>query len=1134
MIGIKLKKTDGTQQTYQTSKIITSLTNAGADTETAENIARKIEENIYDGISAKEIRQQIHEELTVTGNEEVANNYMQEKLKVRTDNGMEHFDLIKIANSLVSEAKLSQETAFTIATDVWKQLKKLNPQYLTTNILRELINSKLLEEGLESYKKNYTRLGMPVNEIEKLINNGDRSNANMQQNPETIHKYVADASMKQYALNHLLPHELADGHRVGDYHIHDLDYFAARPLNCQQHDLRVFIKHGLRVDGSGDHTSVAKSPTHLETLMNHTGEILLASQQDMSGGQAMSLWNVFASPFARGRTYEEIKQCVQMLIYNLNMAYASRGSQVPFTSMQLEFGVPKFLQDETAYGPKGENVGTYGDYEEEALQLTRAVTEVLHDGDASGKMHLFPNTIYSLRPETFKGDYEEDLRKVHELTVKYGASYFANMFPSYQGDLGNYMGCLDYDEPFYYKDNLTDEIHLTKIGKYVEDNLISPKTEGNSRYDIVNIHSTLSFNTETGKCEWKPITKVIRNPTHNTHYKITLSNGKNITCTSEHPFYTKLDKTTEAKDLNIGDTIIDIVDPQLLNANDFKTENLKGVLIGLYLGDGTINNGSNIQFQIYKEDKAEYLKNIFDKLELEYSENKHYRERDNVEYTKFLIKITTQLTNDIIHMQDKQIPQEYMVEKYLSGILTGLIVSDGYVRITGKTPSLCADFTTTNPNIARAYKVISDLFGFKCKYTKQVIDKPNHNNVYRLNSSNARTAEFLKNVTLRKEQEDVVNSFKRDMQPPKVYQNTKIIDIQIVPEEEIPAFMYDIEVEDNHNFLAGTGYILSHNCRTHLSNTWTGDWDTDCLRTGNLAYCTINLPRIGYKAQKDEDIIFEELDVQMKKIEQILLIRREQGLKALNEYKILPFISQNIPEEESPYYRIENSTLSFGFNGLNEMLLSTLGANIEDSDANKFGQKVISYINDNANRLKDETGLRWSTIQTPAESTAYRFATLDHEKYPDQVITNGTEGSYYYSNSSHVPVDTGVDIIKKIKLEEPYHRITPGGHIFHAFFGESYGDPESYMSLTEKIVKHSDIGFWAYSSAFSYCMKCHTLMKGLNGKCPTCGETDDVEWYDRITGYMQQVGHAKSAKGGWNNGKKQELVDRTRYQKRRL
>jgi len=96
--------------------------------------------------------------------------------------------------------------------------------------------------------------------------------------------------------------------------------------------------------------------------------------------------------------------------------------------------------------------------------------------------------------------------------------------------------------------------------------------------------------------------------------------------------------------------------------------------------------------------------------------------------------------------------------------------------------------------------------------------------------------------------------------------------------------------------------------------------------------------------------------------------------------------------------------------------------------------------------------------------------------------------------------------------------------------GESYSDPESLMSLTHKIAKKSDIGFWAYSSALSFCIKCKTLMKGLNDKCPTCGEVEDVEWYDRITGYVQQVGRAKSASGGWNAGKRQELVDRRRFE----
>ena len=757
-VKLRVVKNNGVEETFSYEKLLKSLVMVEAPFFECEKIVSNVVESLYDGITTKEIKKMIYDDLEIV-DPEAANKYLAKTtLKVRTSRDtIEAFDLSKIANTLVEETGASQETAFQIASDVWKELKKLNVDYLTAPMIREIVNTKLVEYGLEDLRSRYTRLGIPVFNITSLIENGNRSNANMMHNPETIHKYVADEALKQYALLHMLPSHLSDAHMNGDLHIHDLEYFASRPLNCLQHDIRAFIKYGLKVDGSGDHTSVAKAPTHMETLMNHTGEVMLAAQQNMSGGQAMSLWNVFTAPFARGRSYEEIKQCTQMLIYNLNMAYAARGSQVPFTSMQLEFGVPNFLKDETAYGPGGEIVGTYGDFEEEVRMIQRSFTENLMEGDAEGKPHLFPNTIYTLRPETYKGDYEEDLHLVHELSAKFGSSYFVNMFPDYRGNMANYMGC-----------------------------------------------------------------------------------------------------------------------------------------------------------------------------------------------------------------------------------------------------------------------------------------------------------------------------------------------------------------------------------RTQLNDNWTGDWDKDCLRTGNLAYVTLNLPRMGYNA-KDEDEIFEQLDEKMKLAEEILLIRRDQAMHAFNNYNILPFLKQEYEGES--YYRIENSTLSFGFNGLNEMLMALFGVGVEDPDANKFGLKVVKYMHDHATELKEQSGLRWSTIQTPAESTAYRFASLDHEQFGDKAILNGEAGAYYYSNSNHVPVDTTRSLVSKIKTEEPYQKYTLGGHIFHAFMGESYSDPESLMSLTEKIAKKSDIGFWAYSSALSFCLKCKTLMKGLNNKCPTCGEVEDVEWYDRITGYVQQVGHAKSSNGGWNNGKRQELVDRSRFQK---
>lgn len=361
-VKICVKKNNGIMERFSYEKLLKSLVMVEAPYFESDRILSNVASSVYDGISTKEIKKIVYELLSEI-DEESANKYLAATtLKVRTSRDkIESFDLAKIANTLVEETGASQETAFEIASQVWKELKKLNVEYLTAPMIREIVNTKLVEHGLEDLRSRYTRLGIPVFNITSLIENGSRDNANMIHNPESVHKYVADEALKQYALLQMLPSDLADAHMSGDIHIHDLEFFAGRPLNCMQHDIRTFIKYGLKVDGTGDHTSVAGAPNHIETLMNHTGEIMLAAQQNMSGGQGMSLWNVFVAPFASGLPYAKVKQAVEMLIYNLNMAYAARGSQVPFTSMGLEFSVPKFLQDEVAYGPKGKIVGTYGD-----------------------------------------------------------------------------------------------------------------------------------------------------------------------------------------------------------------------------------------------------------------------------------------------------------------------------------------------------------------------------------------------------------------------------------------------------------------------------------------------------------------------------------------------------------------------------------------------------------------------------------------------------------------------------------------------------------------------------------------------------------------------------------------------------
>ena len=237
-------------------------------------------------------------------------------------------------------------------------------------------------------------IGPLVKDIDKLVEHGNNDNANMFKNPETMHKYTADAVTKPYAMLKLLPAEAAEAHINGYIHVHDLEYFYARPMNCMQHDARFTIQNGLKVDGTGFHSSVAGPAKTLPVLVNQLGQAMGAGQANMSGGQGLPLFNTFLSPFVVGMPYEEIKQNMQSFIYNLNQAYVSRGGQAIFSSVNMDFNIPKWLEDHPAYGPGGYVAGFYGDYSFEAEQILLAFTEIMMEGDYVGKPFLFPNTVY--------------------------------------------------------------------------------------------------------------------------------------------------------------------------------------------------------------------------------------------------------------------------------------------------------------------------------------------------------------------------------------------------------------------------------------------------------------------------------------------------------------------------------------------------------------------------------------------------------------------------------------------------------------------------------------------------------------------------------------------------------------------
>jgi ribonucleoside-triphosphate reductase len=382
---------------------------------------------------------------------------------VRTSDGhILDWDRNRIVSQIVEETRLvetfygyesaDEETAQEIARQVERRILSLGLQTLSGPLIREIMNITLLERGMVQYRNVCTRVGTPVFDAH-LIDVGRgfeaKDNANLQENAETSHKKKADKISKEQYLLQLPPH-LADHHLFGDIHVHDLEYFGTRPF-CQDWDLRYFFYYGLMPDGNGTKASVAGPAKRAEVAVLHAVKALGSAQTNFAGGQGYYNFLTFLAPYFEGMPYEEIRQLMQMFVYEMTQMMVARGGQLVFSSVQLSPGVPGLWKDKPCVykGKVWDGVSapkrTYGEFEPEVRLLFRALMEVMLEGDYWGKPFSFPKPEISIEPE-FMNEMEEFNEKhpelptyqdlyllTFELASKFGTPYYDNQIPAYRG-----------------------------------------------------------------------------------------------------------------------------------------------------------------------------------------------------------------------------------------------------------------------------------------------------------------------------------------------------------------------------------------------------------------------------------------------------------------------------------------------------------------------------------------------------------------------------------------------------------------------------------------------------------------------------------------------------------------------------
>lgn len=234
---------------------------------------------------------------------------------------------------------------------------------------------------------------------------------------------VAGKVTANYWLSHVYAPQVGEAHRNGDIHIHDLDMLSGY---CAGWSLRTLLHEGL----NGVPGKVEAGPAkHMSSAVGQVVNFLGTLQNEWAGAQAFSSFDTYMAPFIRkdGMDYAQVRQCIQELIYNLNVP-SRWGTQTPFTNLTFDWTCPEDLREQVPVIGGVEMPFCYGELQAEMDMINRAYIDVMTTGDAKGRVFTFPIPTYNITKD-FPWE-SANAALLFDMTAKYGLPYFQNFVNS--------------------------------------------------------------------------------------------------------------------------------------------------------------------------------------------------------------------------------------------------------------------------------------------------------------------------------------------------------------------------------------------------------------------------------------------------------------------------------------------------------------------------------------------------------------------------------------------------------------------------------------------------------------------------------------------------------------------------------
>jgi anaerobic ribonucleoside-triphosphate reductase len=162
-----------------------------------------------------------------------------------------------------------------------------------------------------------------------------------------------------------------------------------------------------------------------------------------------------------------------------------------------------------------------------------------------------------------------------------------------------------------------------------------------------------------------------------------------------------------------------------------------------------------------------------------------------------------------------------------------------------------------------------------------------------------------------------------------------------------------------------------------------------------------------------------------------------------------------------------------------------LRKDLTHEETQQFAKECLNHMRERLSDYQEQYGDLYNLEATPAESTTYRLAKHDVEKYPDIITAANAPAARRITRTARICRWAARMISSSaLDIQDGLQTLYTSGTVFHAFLGEKLPDWKSAANLVRKIAENYKLPYYTISPTYSICAK-HGYIAGRALTCPS-------------------------------------------------